>query len=156
MSADTSDPASFIQGALEGLRLQTSGHSGIWRLGKEQNWAADLDTGTLTFSFADGATATAPIQVVGTYNTLEETFLWGWDHPSVPGELRRHAQLAREWGEKNNLEKFMTRKVSCSEEECWEFTAVTVRLANANGAYRGPAGSTLVFMTFGSVRVSNP
>ena len=46
--------------------------------------------------------------------------------------------------------------VECTEEQAWEFTAVAARLGDANGAYRGPAGTTLVFMTFGQVSLSKP
>lgn len=96
------DPASlaFIEASRQGLALQTSAHVSTWHLGKEDHWSADLDAGTITFHFKNGKVANASIQVVGTYNQSDGTFLWGWDHPSVPGKLRHHAQLAREWGEK--------------------------------------------------------
>ena len=58
----------FIHAAREGLAQQTAAHAASWHLGEEANWSADLDAGTIVFHFADGATATAPIQVVGTYN----------------------------------------------------------------------------------------
>jgi hypothetical protein len=153
MSAAMADQSAFIEGAVEGLRQQTSAHSATWHLGQEKKWAADLDTGILTFTFADGTEATAPLQVIGTYNTLDGTFLWGWDHPSVPEELRRDAQLARQWGEKNKVDNFTIRKVKCTEKEAWEFTAVANRVASSNGAFRGPAGTALVFMTFGQVKL---
>ena len=146
-------PEQFIEAAREGLRLQTSAHSSTWRLGKEEQWSASLDTGVIVFEFADGGKVTAPIQVVGTYNQEDGTFLWGWDHPSVPETLRKHATVARQWGEKNKVKNFMSSKVSCSEEDAWGFAAVTNRLAKANGVYRGPSGTTLVFMTFGEVKL---
>ena len=116
-------------------------------------WSADLDAGLIVFEFSDGVKATAPIQVVGTYNQQDDTFLWGWDHPSVPEPLRKHAALAKQWGEKNQVENFVNRKVYCSEDDAWSFAAVANRLANANGVYRGPSGTTLVFMTFGEVKL---
>ena len=51
------------------------------------------------------------------------------------------------------MKSFVTRKVSCSEDDAWGFAAVANRLANANGVYRGPSGTTLVFMTFGKVKL---
>lgn len=146
----------FIQAARDGLSLQTSAHSSNWRLGKEERWAADLDAGEIVFYFADGVKATARIQVVGTYNQTDGTFLWAWDHPSVPEALRKHATLAKQWGEKNNVDNFVHRKVVCTEDEAWSFAAVANRLADANGVYRGPAGSALVFMTFGEVKLEKP
>ncbi|HVS40153.1 MAG TPA: hypothetical protein VMS17_31635 [Gemmataceae bacterium] len=150
------DPQLFIEQSVEGLRTQTSTHAATWHLGKETNWAADQDTGRIRFTFADGTIAEADLQIVGTYNTLDGTFLWGWDHPSVAGPLRKHAGLAKEFGEKHGLSKYTERKVNCSEDDAWEFTAVAARLGKANGAYRGPAGTALVYMTFGEIKLSKP
>jgi hypothetical protein len=146
-------PAQFIAAAREGLDLQTSTHAATWHLGEEDNWAADLVAGTITFSLPKQTTGVASIQVVGTYNTADGTFLWGWDHPSVPVPLRAHAELARAWGQKNGMASFTTRSVACNEDDAWGFAAVANRLAAANGVYRGPAGVARVFMTFGEVRL---
>jgi hypothetical protein len=97
---------------------------------------------------------TAPVQVIGTYNRLDRTFLWGWDHPSVPESRGADARLARRFGELQNLPLFTTRKVDCTEEQAWSFTAVALYLSGAQGAYRGPAGTTMVFMTFGDMTIT--
>ena len=96
------------------------------------------------------------MQIIGTYNTDDGTFLWGWDHPSVQEPLRVHAKLARTFGEQHKLSNFTERTVKCTEDEAWEFAAVAARLGNANGAYRGPAGSALVYMTFGEIKLHKP
>jgi hypothetical protein len=99
-------------------------------------------------------TATAPVQIIGTYNTLDGTWLWGWDHPSVLPPLQEHARRVREYGEQHGIESLTTRKLGCDENEAWEFTALACHLCEAQGAYRGPAGTALVFMTFGEVSLS--
>ncbi len=96
------------------------------------------------------------MQIVGTYNTEDGTFLWGWDHPSVQEPLREHAKLAKKFGEEHNLPDYTNRIVECSEDDAWKFTAVAARLGNANGAYRGPAGTALVYMTFGEIKLEKP
>src|SRR5262245_59051366 len=150
------DPQIFIEQSVEGLRAQTSAHAATWHLGEEANWAADQDVGRIQFTFADGTIAEAELQIVGTYNKLDGTFLWGWDHPSVVEPLQKHARLAKEFGERHGLTNYTERKVKCSEDDAWQFTAVAARLGNANGAYRGPAGSALVYMTFGEIKLSKP
>ena len=47
-----------------------------------------------------------------------------------------------------------TEQLECSEDEAWAFTALACHLCQAQGAYRGPAGPALVFMTFGEVTLS--
>ncbi|HWZ98757.1 MAG TPA: hypothetical protein VN025_13455 [Candidatus Dormibacteraeota bacterium] len=145
------DPNIFIQQSLNGLRTQTAAHNAGWHLDKATQWSADQDSATLFFTFADGLVSSASFQIVGTYSGDDESFLWGWDHPSVLPTLRKHAQLAREWGDANGMSDYTTPMVQCSQDKAWEFVAVAARLGEANGAYRGPSGSTYIFMTFGQI-----
>lgn len=57
-------------------------------------------------------------------------------------------------GERFGLWEYLTRKVACTEEEAWQFTAVC-HFAGASGGYRGPAGDTYAFMTFHDVAIGN-
>jgi hypothetical protein len=49
------------------------------------------------------------------------------------------------------MNDYTTQLVQCSQDKVWEFVAVAARLGEANGAYRGPSGSTFIFMTFGQI-----
>ena len=152
-SAIGQSAAQFIQEAREELAQKTAANVAGWHLDAAERWAADLDKGTITFEFKDGTRARAAVQVVGTYNTEDGSFLWRWDHPSIPETARQHARLARQWGEKNELANFQMRKVTCTEYEAWGFAAVASRLGNAQGVYRGPNRKVLVFMTFDDVSI---
>jgi len=101
---------------------------------------------------------TAPVQVVGTYSTKDGTFMWDWDHPSIPDPARIASQAVQTFGVKHGLDVLTTRKVAISEEEAWELTALANYLWKAQGAYRGPAngGTTLVYMTFGELTITKP
>lgn len=114
------------------------------------DWSVDLDAGTIRFTSATRI-VTAPVQVIGTYDTLDGTFLWGWDHPSVSEAQAADARLARAFGERHDLPLFTTRMVECTEEQAWRFTAVALYLSGAQGSYRAPTGTTMVFMTFGNM-----
>jgi hypothetical protein len=139
--------------SIEELRLKTAAHDGAWQLGKA-SWAADLDAGQIVFTSPSGVTATCPLQIIGTYNTEDGTWLWGWNHPSVPLPLQEHARRVRAYGEQHGITGLTAQKVQCSEAEAWEFTALACKLGHAQGAYRGPMGPTLVFLTFGEVSLS--
>ena len=140
--------STFQQQALQSLQTQTAHNSKAWGLGTETQWNLEMDTGTLRFSFSDGRVLTAPVQVIGTYNTSSGTFLWGWDHPSVPEPLRRAAQRVHEYGQAHGIEAFTTRSTICSESDAWGYAAVAAQLDEAAGAYRGDAGGTWVYMVF--------
>ncbi len=115
-------------------------HDAGWGLG-EADWNVDQDQGEIVFTRADGITATAPVQIVGTYNT----------------EIRRmavHAKRVRDYGKQHGIKRLTTRKLGCSEDDAWELAAVACKLCEAQGAYRGPAGTAFVFLTFGEVTLS--
>ena len=44
-------------------------------------------------------------------------------------------------------------KLVTTEDKAWEMTALTCKLGGYQGAYRGPAGQTMVFITFGEVQL---
>ncbi len=148
--------------AMAELEAKTFGLDAIIHF-KEAAWSLNLEEGKLSFipensigkKNDDTPTmkAIAPVQVIGTFNTEDETFLWGWDHPSIDEPFAEHARKVKAYGEEHQLEPLTSRKVTCSEADCWEFTALACKLNEAQGAYRGPSDETLVFMTFGKVEL---
>jgi hypothetical protein len=136
--------------SMEELRHKTEAHAAAWGLGKTDRWDVDLDAGLIMFT-NDGQVASALVQVVGTYDQLDGAWLWSWANPSIPGPLTVDARRAYEFGIEHGLKSFTDRRVLCDEVNAWEFTATACHLANAQGAYRGPSGTTMVFMTFGDV-----
>lgn len=83
---DTAEFRQLIEQSIAHLQALTVAHDNLWHIG-EADWAVDLDAGIITFDSPDGMRATAPVQVIGTYNTDDETWLWGWDHPSSLRQL---------------------------------------------------------------------
>lgn len=149
-------PRDFIDGAVRDMRAKTDAHAKQWRLGKESGWNVDQDAGEIEFRFADGRVLRAPVQIVGTWNRQEGVFQWAWGHASVVAGMRRHAENAKQWGERNRQAKYASRVIPATQEEAFQFTAVAATLSAAKGVYRGQTGTAWVYMTFGEVRQSKP
>lgn len=144
----------LVAQSIEELRLKTAAHDRLWHL-SDADWSVDQDTSDIVFSAPNGMVATCSVQIIGTFDTNDSTWLWAWDHPSIQPPLRDHAVRLREYGETNDIKELTTRKLSVTEEQCWEFTALACKLNDAQGGYRGPSGPTLVFMTFGEPKLSS-
>lgn len=142
-----------IEKARNALAHVTAAHDAAWHLG-QANWNLDQDIGDLVFITPQGMTAVAPAQVIGTYNTVDGTWLWAWDHPWIEPPLAKDAKAVLAYGQQDGHAMLTTRKLQCTEDEAWGLTALAFMLCKANGAYRGPAGTALVFMTFGEVKLS--
>jgi hypothetical protein len=135
------------------LEHQVAKQTGPWHLGETQTWAADFLEGTLRFRAGEGLSGTAKIQIIGSYNKVDKTFTWGWDHPAATEPLRQHALLSRDWGRSAELPAFTNRKVPCSVEEAWSFAALTHHLAKTEGVFRGPSGVAWIFMTMTDIKI---
>jgi hypothetical protein len=101
--SDNPDPRTnfeFIDASFEGLQLQTRAHMATWKLGEKIKRNVDMNLGELTFNFSDGKLVRTNIQVKDSYNFADGIFLRGRDHPSVPENLAKHAEVAKEWSRK--------------------------------------------------------
>ena len=85
--AESIDFDKLLAQSMEELRLKTQAHDGTWHL-SEADWSVDQDEGQIVFDHK-GTSATAPVQIVGTFNTEDSTWLWGWEHPAVVPARRR-------------------------------------------------------------------
>lgn len=140
----------FVTEARKSLEKLTGIHTATWGLGKAERYDVDLEKGEIVFSFPD-KTVASPVQVIGTlYNN---SFMWGWDHPSVPANLQKHALKAKAWGMKNGAVQYTTQVTPSTTEEAWDFAAVTCAVANASGVYCAVDGSRSVFMTLGTQKI---
>jgi hypothetical protein len=72
----------LVAQSLEELRLKTAAHDQLWHL-SDADWSVDQDAGEIVFATRNGVVATCPVQIIGTFNTDDATWLWAWDHPSV-------------------------------------------------------------------------
>lgn len=143
----------FLASSMEGLRVQTSAHQNTWGLGRSERWDFSQDTGQIIFTFADKI-ATAPAQIIGTFDGEAKTWLWAWANPSLAQPLTKDALQVRAYGQAHGIERLIAPEWSAKETDCWEMTALASRLCESNGAYRGPAGSGFVFFTFGKIEIN--
>jgi hypothetical protein len=138
---------------MEGLRLQTNAHQGSWQLGDSDRWDFDQDTGELIFTFPDKIVS-APAQIIGTFDSRNSSWMWAWANESIDQSLARDSVRCREYGEQHSIGRLTTPSWQGAELDAWNMTALANRLCESNGAYRGPAGTTFVFFTFGTVKLT--
>lgn len=142
----------LIEGSLEGLRLQTEAHRGSWHFGDEEHWDFSQDTGELLFTFPDLIVQT-PAQIIGTFNSAAGEWLWAWANHSIAESLTRDSARVRDYGLEHQIQRLMMRQWPADEHDAWQMAALANRLNDSNGVYRGTAGTTWVFFTFGPVQL---
>jgi len=123
------DIDAYIEKANNHLQTLTQAHQNSWGLGSSDRWDADQETGVISWTFVDGVIVQAPFQIIGTYNSLDNTFLWGWDHPSVVESQRKDAQTVLEFARKNDIVFYKTERLSAvknprGSSQLWQLSFV--------------------------------
>lgn len=140
----------LIERSMHSLQIKNQFHCDSWKL-DEADWSVDQEEGTIIFHAPDNITATAPVQIIGTYDQNQGSWMWSWANHSIESKLTTDAIAVKAYGERTD-KSLLTHRVSNIEEyDAWQLTALACELCGQQGVYRGIAGTTLVFMTFGHV-----
>ena len=94
---------------------------------------------------------TAPVQIVGTYDQNVGSWMWGWANSSIDPSLMQDAIAVKSYGERQDNSLLTSRVSDIEEYDAWQLAALACELNEQQGVYRGVAGSTLIFMTFGQI-----
>jgi hypothetical protein len=142
----------LVEKAMNDLRAKTASHQTAWGLGKAERWDVNQGDGRLIFTFPDKVVS-CDVQIIGSFAKSQGTWLWSWDNPSVLSNLTLASRELRDYGRAHGYAKLTQAKWKATEEDAWQMVALATLVGNAQGAYRGPAGDTYVFMTFGPPRI---
>jgi len=149
-----SDFSTLQKMSVEEFALKTQSHKEAWGSGKIERWDLSQNTGELVFSLPNGIKAVCPAQIIGTYNSEDRTWMWAWANPSIDERLRADALKVRKYGEEHRIDRLTKPKWEGTEDDAWAMAALAVKLCGEQGAYRGPSGTTYVFIAFGEVKLS--
>ena len=150
--ADIAVFQALIDQCMEELRLKTEAHDGVWHI-SEADWNVDQDAGTIIFTPNNGMSVTCSVQIIGSRDSTDNSWMWGWHNPSIPEELRRHARKVQEYGDQTRNLWLTTPMMVCPPDKAWQLTALACKLNNAQGAYRGVDSETEIYMTFDSIQI---
>ncbi len=148
------DIENYFEKARNNLGILTEAHHNTWGLGDAERWDVDQEKGIITWTFDDGVVVTAPCQIVGTYNTEDQNYLWAWKNSSILEKLQEDAKVVLDFAKENEIDFLQEAQLECTQEAAWDLAALANLLADQQGVYRGPAGPTLIFFTFGEVKIS--
>jgi hypothetical protein len=91
----------------------------------------------------------ANVQLVGSVNTENRSWLWSWANPDVDPMLCKDILEVHMLGEARGIEQLTTPLWDGDAVDGWEMTSITAFILQARGAYRAatPQGFTYLVMT---------
>ncbi|MBM7068944.1 DUF6882 domain-containing protein [Actibacterium sp. 188UL27-1] len=144
----------LIEMAFHHAQALQAGHNAGWGMDKATSYDVDLSAGTITFFLPDGKKAQAAAQLLGTWNPNDETFLWGWDHPSAPLGTATASAALRGHASQHGIDQLSTPKITCDFEACFSIAATAILVADLQGIYRLDAGGPWAYIGFDTVTLS--
>lgn len=118
-------------------------------------WAeVSLDTSRRVchFTTADGRTFEAPVLVVGSYNSADSTWEWGWNNPFLSEPLRGDSIAIKRFGEARGWDPLTEGIVAVSTNAVWGLIAVAVEVLGAAGAHNVTVESLEVIIAYRDLR----
>lgn len=107
-------------------------------------------TGQLIFSDQSNVPRVlATVQIVGSVNVQERTWLWSWANPEVDASLYRDILDVQMLGRTREIEQLTTPFWDGDAVDGWEVTSISAYVLQAAGAYRAatPQGFTYFVLT---------
>ena len=147
---DPSWYAAWRDEAFDDLTAKQARVAEHFKLGQWPRYDYDLESARLTFSDADKPMVGCDIQAVGTVGRSD--WLWAWANDSIPTKSTVDLAQVRAYGDEHGIHELSspTAKSKNLQGLGWMFTAIAVRLLDADGAYRTPDG---LFMVCRSIRL---
>lgn len=138
----------FLGQCLEEFTKHQKAYAEKWGIDDCERWNVDQAKGTITFVNTKKGykKLVGKVQIIGSFNTADNTWLWGWANKSVSDELKKDALKLKEYGGTNKLKQLTEEKWEGEANDAWKMTALAVKLLGTEGAYRGPAGKLYIFM----------
>ena len=129
----------FCEHAARSLEKQTV-LSGL--LDDSDDWAADLDAGTITLG-----RHTWRCQLLGSESEVDDTWLWGWaNNAGYSPDVLDAANQLRALGEQRNIPELTDRKLRIDVANGHQLAMVAAGVCGANAYYRGPYDGGAAFL----------
>ncbi|MEU7335239.1 DUF6882 domain-containing protein [Streptomyces sp. NPDC007074] len=124
-----------------------------WGLGTAERWDLNQRTGEIKWTFPDKV-ATAPAQILGSYNRSTSSWMWAWANDSILPSMSRDSEKVRAWAAAHGHSGLSLPRVEVDEETAGTIAAVALRITGAAGFYRGGGGTAFPVITFGPVTLT--
>lgn len=113
--------------------------------GSFDNFEYDFDKEELYLLKNEEVLVKARIVPIGSFNTENGSWMWGWANEAFPVKLRNKSSRLKELETITGFEMFGNEMAEIDEDMAWEIAAMSLNLLGFEGVYRGPGKNTHYF-----------
>lgn len=91
---------------------------------------------------------TIAMNVIGTFQPDQHLWQWAWADLAIKDDLGEVSHMVLDYGQIHAIESLQQAQLYCHAEDAWNFTALAVDLAAADGAYCVKQGEVWTYVVF--------
>lgn len=112
----------------------------LFNVGTYQQWYYEQSSQKLTFSNGGKVIVEADFQVVGSFSTSSESWMWSWHNESIEEAAKREIYKVKEFCQQLDIRKGVEGYWHADEYDPWEMTALALHVLGYQGSYRCSEG----------------
>ena len=147
LAVASADLTQLYQNCREALQSKAQLEASLWGKNSIDPETLDLTQSRVHIHLGDQQ-RTLAINIVGTFLPSVQTWQWGWQHPTLALDLQEVAYMVLDYGQSHAIQQLQQPLLRCNEEDAWNFTALAVDLAAADGAYCVKHGDLWTYVVF--------
>lgn len=119
----------------------------------ENNWNIDMTKGEISF----GDNLVFPIQVLGTFSYLSETWLWAWANTKseLSENITQQAHQLKKYGEVHEIDLLRNSEIDFTNDDLHLIGLIASGMFNSSGYYIADYGQGAMVVTIKSEKVDN-
>jgi hypothetical protein len=110
----------------------------------------DQDDARVVWSFDDHI-ASAPAQILGSWSSEVQSFVWSWDNASIADRLCETAATVRAFGSEHDIGALTASPLDLDEAKVRDVVALAFRIGRCTGLYHPFDGRLATYIAFGEV-----
>ena len=124
-----------------------------WKFDAKGHWHYDAGGGAIWFfDVGDTSAITADVEIVGSFSTRSNTWMWAWGNEQSSARARANMLPVQVFGEVRGIEKLTSAQWAADVVDAWEVTQIAAVLLDAEAIYRAPMDHLRVFMLLRGIR----
>lgn len=114
-------------------------------------WNIDLAAGTISF----GQERVFPMQVLGSFNKLANTWLWAWENTKspIPEAMMQQARQLRAYGEQHGLQLFTVGRYDATVRDTLFLGSIALGMFGSSAYYLTDYGNGMLLLTMESEEI---
>ena len=142
----------FLADAVKDFGVRSTKFDKEYAIAGFDSWDYLQADGQLRFSKGGVAKVAADAQLLGSYSTYSDSWMWSWANSTVDSAVKKDIAKVREFGRAKGFRELMEPKFESDEAHVWKLVAAAAQIVGAKSAFRGRIDDGWVYFLITDIR----